>query len=104
MSPIRNDWESALVWSLDGKSLYSIRHTVDLRVQVIAIDAVSGALRVVSTLGDDVSFTAPNDGLRFTLARDGKSFLATIVHTRSDLWILENFAPRGGIIDWLRRR
>jgi Tol biopolymer transport system component len=98
------DWDHALVWSGDSKSLYSTRKTVEGRLQVIAIDAVSGVCRVVSTPGDDVSFTAPNDGLRFTLAPDGTSFLATIMRKRTDLWILENFAPRRGIVDWLRRR
>ena len=72
---------------------------------MVAIDAVTGAVRVVSTLGADFRFATPTDpGLRFTLAPDGKSFLGTIVRTRTDLWILEDFAPRGGVLDWFRRR
>ena len=99
------EWSSALVWSRDGGTLYSIRRTEDRNVQMVAIDAVTGAVRVVSTLGADFRFTTPTDpGLRFTLAPDGKSFLGTIVRTRTDLWILEDFAPRGGVLDWFRRR
>jgi Tol biopolymer transport system component len=98
-------WNSALVWSRDGKSLYSIRRTDERIVQMVAIDAASGAIHVVSTLGADFNFATPNDpGLRFTLAPDGKSFLGTIVRSRTDLWILEDFAPHRGILDWLRRR
>ena len=74
-------------------------------MQLVAIDAVTGAVRVVSTLGADFTFATPTDpGLRFTLAPDGKSFLGTIVRTRTDLWILEDFAPHEGLLDWFRRR
>ena len=93
----------AFVWSRDGASLYSVRRTDD-RTEVIAIDPVSGAVRVISTLPGDLTFATPDTaGLRFTLAPDGQSFLATIVRRRSDLWILEDFAPRTGIFTWLRR-
>ena len=97
-------WDIALVWSRDGKSLYSIRRTDDRVVQMVAIEAVTGAVRVVSTLGADFYFSAPADGLRFTLAPDGKSFLGTIMRTHTDLWILDGFAPGGGVLDWFRRR
>jgi len=93
----------AFVWSRDGASLYSTRRTDD-RVEVIAIDPASGAVRVISTLAGDFNFaTTDTSGVRFTLAPDGESFLATIVRRRSDLWILEDFAPRRGVFDWLRR-
>ncbi len=99
------EWDTAYVWSHDGGSLYSIRRMSDRSLQLVAIDATTGAVRVVSTLGADFYFGAPTDpGLRFTLAPDGQSFLATIVRARTDLWILEDFAPRGGILDWFRRR
>ena len=97
-------WGNALAWSRDGDSLYSIRRTDDRTVQMVAIDVVTGALRVVSTLGADFYFGTPTDpGLRFTLAPDGNSFLGTIVRTHTDLWILDRFASRGGVLDWLRR-
>jgi eukaryotic-like serine/threonine-protein kinase len=98
-------WSSALVWSRDGGTLYSIRRTEDRIVQMVAIDAMTGGARVISTLGADFAFATPTDpGLRFTLAPDGKSFLGTIVRTRTDLWILEDFAPRKGVLDWFRWR
>jgi hypothetical protein len=98
-------WTSSLVWSSDGGSLYTIRRTADRTLQTIAIDAVTGAVRVISTLGADFFFGTPTDpGLRFTLAPDGKSFLGTIVRTRTDLWILENFLPPRGLLDWFRPR
>jgi Tol biopolymer transport system component len=96
---------SALVWSRDSGTLYSIRRTHDRMVQMVANDAVTGAFRVVSTLGHDFYFATPTDpGLRFTLAPDGKSFLGTIVRTHTDLWILEDFASRAGLLDWFRWR
>jgi Tol biopolymer transport system component len=100
-----NGWDSALVWSRDGRSLYSVRRTQDRSVQMVAIDAVGGALRIVSTLGSDFYFAAATDpGLRFTLAPDGRSVLATIVRTRTSLWILNGFTQPPGVLDRLRRR
>jgi hypothetical protein len=97
--------DSSLVWFRDGKSLYSIRRTEDGTVQMVTIDAVIGTARVVSTLGTDFYFATPGDpGLRFTLAPDGTSFLGTIVRSRTDLWILDDFAPHAGVLDWFRRR
>ena len=94
----------AFVWSRDGGRLYSVRRTDD-RTEVLTIDPVNGAVHVVSTLDGDFNFATPDlVGLRFTLAPDGQSFLGTIVRRPSDLWILEDFEPRGGILDWLRRR
>ena len=98
-------WDSALVWSRDSTAIYSIRRTEDRSVQMVAIDVVTGALRVVSTLGTGFTFATPTDpGLRFTLTQDARSFLATVMRTRTDLWILEDFAPRGRLLDWFRRR
>ena len=77
----------------------------DRSLQLVAIDATTGAVRIVSTLGTDVSFGTPTDpGLRLSLSPDGQSVLATIVRTRTDLWILEDFAPRAGVLDWFRGR
>lgn len=98
-------WTSSLVWSRDGGSLYTTRRTADRTLQTVAIDAVTGAVRVISTLGADFYFWTPTDpGLRFTLAPDGKSFLGTVVRTRTDLWILENVVPPGGVLNWFRPR
>jgi ECF sigma factor len=36
--------------------------------------------------------------------RDHKLQPTALVHTRTDLWILEDFAPRGVGLDWFRRR
>jgi len=95
----------AFVWSQDGGSLYSARLNDARSAQVIAIDPVTGAVHVVSTLGTDFNFaTRDTVGLRFTLAPDGQSFLGTVMRVRTDLWILEDFAPRGGILDSIRRR
>jgi Tol biopolymer transport system component len=95
------DWDNAFVWSRDSSTLYSIRRQADRTVQLVAIDTTTGAVRVVSALGADVHFGTPSDpGLRLTLAPDGKSILATIVRTRTSLWILEDFALGGGLLDW----
>ena len=74
-------------------------------MEVVAIDPVSGDVRVISTLAGDFNFAVPDlVGLRFTLGPDGNSFLGTVERKRTDLWILEDFAPRGGVLDWFRWR
>ena len=94
----------AFVWSRDSGTLYSVRRADD-HFEVIAIDPISGAVRVINRTPADVGFATPDTvGLRFTLAADGQSFLATVVRRPSDLWILENFAPRRGLLDWVRSR
>src|SRR3954454_539506 len=98
-------WMSALVWSADSRTLYSIRRADDRIMRLVGIDAATGTVRIVSTFDSDFTFSTPEDpGLRFTLAPDGRSFLATIGRSHTDLWILDNFAPRGGVLDWFRRR
>jgi len=92
-----------LVWSADSRMLYTTRMTANRTIELVEIDTRSGGMRDVSTLGTDFNFATPDViGLRFTLAEDGKSFLATVVRRRSELWILEQFTPRGGMLDWLR--
>jgi dipeptidyl aminopeptidase/acylaminoacyl peptidase len=98
-------WMSALVWSADSRTLYSIRRAEDRIMRLVAIDAATGTVRVAGTLDSDFTFSTPQDpGLRFTLGPDGRRFLATIGRSHTDLWILDNFAPRRGILDWFRRR
>jgi eukaryotic-like serine/threonine-protein kinase len=92
-----------LVWSRDGGSLYSLFRTAE-GLQVVAIDTKTGAERVVNRLASDFVTGVPIGVTRFTLAQDGKSFLATAERTRRALWILDDFAPRPGILDWFRRR
>jgi hypothetical protein len=76
--------------------LYSTLRESDGRTRLVAIDVAADSLRVVADLGPDLNFAAvPSPGVRFTLAADGRSFLASVVRTRTDLWILENFSrPR----------
>jgi Tol biopolymer transport system component len=87
---------TALVWSADSRTLYSTLRESDGRTRLVAIDVAADSLRVVADLGPDLNFAAvPSPGVRFTLAADGRSFLASVVRTRTDLWILENFSrPR----------
>ena len=70
---------------------------------MIAIDVVTGDIS--RTPAADFNFATPaNDGQRYTLGPDGTSFLGTIVRRRSELWILEDFAPRRDFLGWFRSR
>jgi Tol biopolymer transport system component len=94
---------AALVWSRDSKALYGSKRAKDGNTQIVSIDVTTGAVRIISSLKGDLDLNTPyGPGLRFTLAPDGKSFLATIRRDRTDVWILEHFTPRLHLLDWFR--
>lgn len=93
----------ALAWSRDGSQIYAISVASDRRATVSSIDLVTGAAKAIRTFDSDVVFATPvNPGLRASLAADGASLLATVLRTRSDIWMLEGFDQPPGILDRLR--
>jgi Tol biopolymer transport system component len=103
---VQKESVSAATLSPDGRTLATWRRTDAGTVEVIAIDVSTGDIRVVSSApAADFNFATPaNDGQWYTLGPDGTSFLGTIVRRRSELWILEDFAPRRSFLDWFRSR
>ena len=95
---------SGLMWSADSRTIYATS-SADGAAALVAIDVQTDGQKVIGTYGEDVSFSVPvSPGLRLTPAPDGKSFLTTIVRTRSDLWILENFRQPTGWRSWFGGR
>ena len=80
----------AHAWSKDGSSLYSVRLTEDLRLEVATVDVTTGVARtIVRDLGPAPPTSVPLRGL--SLSPDGKSLLTSIYRLRGDLWLLEGF-------------
>ena len=83
-------------WSKDGATIYAVRHSDELRLQLVAIDVASGGERI---LAKDLGPSPPSDDplKGFSLAPDGKSFLTSILRLRGDVWLLEGFGTQGGL-------
>jgi serine/threonine protein kinase/Tol biopolymer transport system component len=96
--------QSALLWSRDGASIYTVALEEDGAPQLLSIDVQSGAVKHIVSYGAASRFGTPfAPALRFTLAPDGRSFLATVRRFRMDLWLLEGFDTRAGLLDLFRR-
>jgi hypothetical protein len=84
-----------LVWSRDSATIYVASCRVG-NARLDAVDIQSGKPRPVADLGPDINFRTPtNYCLSGCLAAGGKSFVATILNSKSDLWILEGFPQPG---------
>ena len=84
---------TALLWSPDGSTIYTIAPRGEGGSQLLSIDIGAGVVKAVAFYGNELLFgSGMNPGLRFSLAPDGRSFTASVRRLRTDLWILEGFA------------
>jgi hypothetical protein len=96
--PLGNHGSQHFMFSADGKLVYGIRSDGD-RNLLFSLDVATGAEKIVGDLGADFrpgTFLGP--GIRFSLAPDGKSFVYATGKTKSNLWLLEGFAPKTGLL------
>jgi hypothetical protein len=90
------------VWSRDGTTIFTTGWGSENR-RLVAVDVATGGVTTTREFDSDVVFSAPiHPGIRFTLAPDGESFAAAVVRERRDLWLLEGFDRRKGLLDRLR--
>jgi Tol biopolymer transport system component len=81
-----------IAWSRDGKEIYALGHVEGGKWRFGAINAASGAERIIYEYPPEVLFaTAFNPAFPMSLSPDGKSIATTIVNIRSDIWLLEGF-------------
>jgi Tol biopolymer transport system component len=85
----------AHAWSRDGTTIFAVRHAEEPRLELIAVDVVTGRVRTLAQdLGPAPPSSMPLRGL--SLGPDGRSLLSSIYRLRGDVWLLEGFdAPRG---------
>jgi Tol biopolymer transport system component len=88
-------------FSKDGTSVYAVRQTDSLRMQLTRFDVATGRETIVT---EDLGATPPTSTpLRgFSLAPDGRSFLASIVELRGDVWVLDGFSRPTTMFDRIR--
>ncbi len=105
LAKIQRRMQTALLWSRDGASIYTVNMEDDGGQTLLSVDVRSGAVKRIGSYDRawGAFGTTPLGGLRFTLGPDGQSFLATARRLRSDLWLLEGFAAQPGFFDQFRR-
>jgi Tol biopolymer transport system component len=94
-------------WSKDGKSIYGISMNGNRHLYVSRIEIASSREDVVTDLGPlpaamDLARFADDFPYRgFSLHPDGKSFLTSALDIKGDIWLLQDFDRRVGLLDQL---
>jgi Tol biopolymer transport system component len=88
----------AHTWSQDGTRIFGIRESEDLRLSLVSLDPVSGAVEVIADLGPSPPVNNPVKGL--SVSRDGRSFVTSIVNLRGDIWTAANVSWRDAAPVW----
>ena len=88
----------AYMFSADGKVLYGLRVEPD-HVLLFSLDIASGAEKTIGDVGKDFqpgSNLSPS--IRFSLAPDGRSFIYGTGNFKQNLWLLEGFNEKRGLL------
>jgi hypothetical protein len=71
---------------------------------LFSLNIATGVEKALGDLGKDFApSTNLSPGIRFSLAPDGKSFVYGAVKAKSNLWMLEGFETRGGLLARLKQ-
>jgi Tol biopolymer transport system component len=88
------------MFSADGKLVYGIRSDGKRNI-LFSVDIATGAEKVLGDLGKDYS---PATASNLSLAPDGKTFVYDVRKSKSNLWMLEGFEPKTGLLARFLRR
>jgi serine/threonine protein kinase/Tol biopolymer transport system component len=85
-------------FSPDGKRVYGLRRS-DEGETLFTVDVASGVEKIVGDVGKDYRPGSNlNPGMRFSLAPDGKSIVYGSGRFKNNLWMLEGFAVKSGLL------
>jgi len=82
----------AHTWAHDGRRIFGIRETEDLRLSLVSLETDSGRIHIVADLGPSPPVNNPVKGL--SVSADGRTFVTSMVSLRGDLWTLGNVSWR----------
>ena len=109
MRSLGNHGSLHYMFSSNGKLVYGIRPDGP-RNLLFSVKVASGVEKLVGDLGADARPASPSSpGIRFSLAPDGKSFVYGVVVEKSNIWLMQGFDQRLGLLsrlgfDWLPGR
>ena len=91
----------AFAWAVDSQRVYGIRLSDDSQhLSFVSVDVRSGAERMHGP--NFMPLPVASRVVRGMTRTSPTTFLASIVHVRSDVWLLENFLPASSLWDRLR--
>ena len=76
---------------MDSKTVYSVRQSETRRLLVSATDIANGQEKLISDAGVSPILVTDSVFAGFSMGRDGKSFATSVLRSKADLWILEDF-------------
>ena len=86
------------VFSQDGKLLYGLREEADT-MTLFSIDLSGGPEKPLGQLSREFRpLSNLHPAIRFSMAPDGKSFIYGTGRFNSNLWMLQGFAPKAGLL------
>lgn len=102
--PLGNKGSPYYMFSGDGKLVYGIRSDGERSI-LFSVDIATGVEKVRGDLGKDfLPSTYLSPGIRFSLAPDGRSFVYGVLKSKLNLWMLEGFEPKTGLLARFLRR
>jgi serine/threonine protein kinase len=88
----------AYTFSADGAVLYGIRSEKEQEV-LFLVNAATGVEKVIGTFAKEYEPRSNlNPGVRLSLAPDGKSVVFGAIKRKDNLWLLEGFAAKTGLL------
>jgi dipeptidyl aminopeptidase/acylaminoacyl peptidase len=90
----------AHTWSHDGRQIFGIHETEDLRLALVSIDAASAAEQHIADLGPSPPVNNPVKGL--SVSADGRRFVTSMLNLRGDLWTVGNLHVPDPASGWRR--
>lgn len=95
-------------WTLEGSQIIAVRQSEQRRLLLVMLDVRTGRETTTRDLGPSpfspwsvLLFPTPLRG--FSLAPDGKSFATSILRTQGDIWLLDGFQQKVGLLERIRR-
>ena len=94
----RGIWQSN-GWSKDGAKIVGVKHSEDRHLLVVEVTLADKKERIISDLGPAPLILSSTPMVGFSLSPDGKSFVTSLYHASSELWMLENFNQPSGFFN-----
>jgi serine/threonine protein kinase/Tol biopolymer transport system component len=98
--PLSDEHWLAHAWARDGRRIFGIRETEELRLSLVSLEMDSGDVRMIADLGPSPPVNNPVKGL--AVSADGERFVTSMINLRGDIWTVANVSWRHTSPAWAR--
>jgi serine/threonine protein kinase len=96
--PVGDRHTDTYAFSGNGKLLYGLRSVAE-RVVLFTVDVATGVEKIIGDAGQEFSpASGMHPAMRFSLAPDGKSIVYGAGRFKTNLWMLEGFTQKAGLL------